>query len=261
MYTHNLDPILFEFGFISIRWYSLAYIFGILIGWWLGKKILIKKTNSTTSSLKEEFDNLITYLIIGIILGGRLGYVFFYNLNFYLENPLQILMVWEGGMSFHGALFGVVVTSFIFSKKNSIPLFLISDLLSICAPIGIFFGRISNFINQELIGRQTDFIISIRYPGEEITRHISQLYEAIFEGMIPAIILIILFLKKKTKYGILTAIFLINYAITRFLIEFIRQPDTQLGLKLDFFTQGQILTIPIFLLGFIILYKCQLKQK
>lgn len=206
-------------------------------------------------------EDLFFYMFLAVIIGGRIGYILFYNINFYIERPLDIFKVWEGGMSFHGALFGVVVTSFIFSKKNSIPLFLISDLLSICAPIGIFFGRISNFINQELIGRQTDFIISIRYPGEEITRHISQLYEAIFEGMIPAIFLIILFLKKKTKYGILTAIFLINYAVTRFLIEFIRQPDIQLGLKLDFFTQGQILTIPIFLLGFIILYKCQLKQK
>ena len=206
-------------------------------------------------------EDLFFYMFLAVIIGGRIGYILFYNINFYIERPFDIFKVWEGGMSFHGALFGVVVTSFIFSKKNSIPLFLISDLLSICAPIGIFFGRISNFINQELIGRQTDFIISIRYPGEEITRHISQLYEAIFEGMIPAIILIILFLMKKTKHGILTAIFLINYAVTRFLIEFIRQPDIQLGLKLDFFTQGQILTIPIFLLGFIILYKCQLKQK
>ena len=206
-------------------------------------------------------EDLFFYMFLAVIIGGRIGYILFYNINFYIERPLDIFKVWEGGMSFHGALFGVVVTSFIFSKKNSIPLFLISDLLSICAPIGIFFGRISNFINQELIGRQTNFIISIRYPGEEITRHISQLYEAIFEGMIPAIILIILFLQKKTKYGILTAIFLINYAVMRFLIEFIRQPDIQLGLKLDFFTQGQILTIPIFLLGFIILYKCQLKQK
>ena len=175
-------------------------------------------------------EDLFFYMFLAVIIGGRIGYILFYNINFYIERPLDIFKVWEGGMSFHGALFGVVVTSFIFSKKNSIPLFLISDLLSICAPIGIFFGRISNFINQELIGRQTDFIISIRYPGEEITRHISQLYEAFFEGMIPAIILTILFLKKKTKYGILTAIFLINYAVSRFLIEFIRQPDIQLGL-------------------------------
>ena len=133
-------------------------------------------------------EDLFFYMFLAVIIGGRIGYILFYNINFYIERPLDIFKVWEGGMSFHGALFGVVVTSFIFSKKNSIPLFLISDLLSICAPIGIFFGRISNFINQELIGRQTDFIISIRYPGEEITRHISQLYEAIFEGMLPAII-------------------------------------------------------------------------
>jgi phosphatidylglycerol:prolipoprotein diacylglycerol transferase len=256
VYPEFLSPVALDlFGF-GIRWYSISYILGFIYFY------LFTRQNLSYFQLnKKQMEDLFFYMFLAVIIGGRIGYILFYNINFYIEKPLDIFKVWEGGMSFHGALFGVVVTSFIFSKKNSIPLFLISDLLSICAPIGIFFGRISNFINQELIGRQTDFIISIRYPGEEITRHISQLYEAIFEGMIPAIILIILFLKKKTKYGILTAIFLINYAVTRFLIEFIRQPDIQLGLKLDFFTQGQILTIPIFLLGFIILYKCQLKQK
>jgi len=256
VYPEFLSPVALDlFGF-GIRWYSISYIIGFIYFY------LFTRQNLSYFQLnKKQMEDLFFYMFLAVIIGGRIGYILFYNINFYIERPLDIFKVWEGGMSFHGALFGVVVTSFIFSKKNSIPLFLISDLLSICAPIGIFFGRISNFINQELIGRQTDFIISIRYPGEEITRHISQLYEAIFEGMIPAIILIILFLQKKTKYGILTAIFLINYAVTRFLIEFIRQPDIQLGLKLDFFTQGQILTIPIFLLGFIILYKCQLKQK
>jgi phosphatidylglycerol:prolipoprotein diacylglycerol transferase len=256
VYPEFLSPVALDlFGF-GIRWYSISYILGFIYFY------LFTRQNLSYFQLnKKQMEDLFFYMFLAVIIGGRIGYILFYNINFYIERPLDIFKVWEGGMSFHGALFGVVVTSFIFSKKNSIPLFLISDLLSICAPIGIFFGRISNFINQELIGRQTDFIISIRYPGEEITRHISQLYEAIFEGMLPAIILIILFLKKKTKYGILTAIFLINYAVTRFLIEFIRQPDIQLGLKFDFFTQGQILTIPIFLLGFIILYKCQLKQK
>ena len=256
VYPEFLSPVALDlFGF-GIRWYSISYRLGFIYFY------LFTRQNLSYFQLnKKQMEDLFFYMFLAVIIGGRIGYILFYNINFYIERPLDIFKVWEGGMSFHGALFGVVVTVLIFSKKNSIPLFLISDLLSICAPIGIFFGRISNFINQELIGRQTDFIISIRYPGEEITRHISQLYEAIFEGMIPAIILIILFLKKKTKYGILTAIFLINYAVTRFLIEFIRQPDIQLGLKLDFFTQGQILTIPIFLLGFIILYKCQLKQK
>jgi phosphatidylglycerol:prolipoprotein diacylglycerol transferase len=256
VYPEFLSPVALDlFGF-GIRWYSISYILGFIYFY------LFTKQNLSYFQLnKKQLEDLFFYMFLSVIIGGRIGYILFYNINFFIKQPLDIFKVWEGGMSFHGALFGVVVTSFVFSKKNSIPLFLISDLLSICAPIGIFFGRISNFINQELIGRQTNFIISIRYPGEEITRHISQLYEAIFEGMIPAIILIILFLKKKTKYGILTAIFLINYAVTRFLIEFIREPDIQLGLKLDYFTQGQILTIPIFLLGFIILYKCQLKQK
>jgi phosphatidylglycerol:prolipoprotein diacylglycerol transferase len=256
LYPEFLSPVALDlFGF-GIRWYSISYILGFIYFY------LFARENLTYFQLnKKQMEDLFFYMFLAVIIGGRIGYILFYNINFYIERPLDIFKVWEGGMSFHGALFGVVMTSFIFCKKNSIPFFLISDLLSICAPIGIFFGRISNFINKELIGRQTDFIISIRYPGEEITRHISQLYEAIFEGMLPAIILLVLFLRKRTKVGILTAIFLINYAVTRFLIEFIRQPDIQLGLKLEFFTQGQILTIPIFLLGFIILYKCQLKQK
>ncbi len=200
-------------------------------------------------------------MFVAILIGGRIGYVLFYNINFYLENTLDIFKVWQGGMSFHGALAAIIITLFFFCKKKFIPLFLLSDLISICAPVGIFFGRLSNFINQELVGRQTNFIFSIRYPDENITRHLSQIYEAIFEGLIPSIILLILFLKKKLSYGVLTSIFLINYAIARFIIEFIRQPDLQIGLKYNYFTQGQLLTIPILILGLIIFYKCQLKRK
>ena len=255
-YPEFLSPVALDlFGF-SIRWYSLSYIFGFIYFY------LFAKLNLDYFRLnKKKFEDLFFYLFLAVIIGGRIGYILFYNINFYIDHPLNIFKVWEGGMSFHGALIGVILTTLIFSKKNSIPIFLLSDLLSICAPIGIFFGRLSNFINKELIGRQTDFLISINYPGENISRHISQIYEVIFEGLLPAIILLIIFLKKKTKNGILTAIFLINYSISRFLIEFIRQPDMQVGLKLEIFTQGQILTIPIIFLGILILYQCQLKQK
>ncbi len=255
-YPEFLSPVALDlFGF-GIRWYSLSYIFGFIYFY------LFAKFNLDYFHLnKKQFEDFFFYLFLAVIIGGRIGYILFYNINFYIDNPLDIFKVWEGGMSFHGALIGVMLTTFIFSKNYSIPLFLLSDLLSICAPIGIFFGRLSNFINQELIGRQTNFIISINYPGEDITRHISQIYEAIFEGLLPAIILLIIFLKKKTKNGVLTSIFLINYALARFLIEFIRQPDKQVGLKLEIFTQGQILTIPIIFLGILILYQCQSKQK
>ena len=148
MIVHNLDPVFFDFGFIQVRWYSLAYIFGILIGWLYGKKILTKQVSQNHSKIYlSKYDDLITYIIIGIIVGGRLGYVLFYNLNFYLENIFEILKVWKGGMSFHGGLIGVVVSILIFSKKNNLDYMIYFDTVSTVAPIGLFFGRIANFIN------------------------------------------------------------------------------------------------------------------
>ena len=148
-----------------------------------------------------------------------------------------------------------------YSKRNNISIFLLSDLLSITAPVGLFLGRISNFLNQELIGRPTEFFLSISYPNEDIYRHISQIYEAIFEGLIPAILLLIIFYKFKIKNGLITSIFLINYGLSRIIIENFREPDFQLGLKFDFISQGQILSVPIVILGFIFLYLCQYKQR
>ena len=157
MYTHNLDPILIDFGFMVIRWYSLAYIFGIILGWWLGKKIIkhILQQINLNFDIKE-FDNLITYLIISIIIGGRLGYVIFYNLGFYINNPLDVIKVWQGGMSFHGALLGIIIGTFLFSKKENVPTFFLLDIIACVSPIGIFLGRIANFINGELIGKVTE---------------------------------------------------------------------------------------------------------
>ncbi len=196
-----------------------------------------------------------------MIIGGRLGYVIFYDIGFYLKNPFEIIKVWQGGMSFHGALIGIILTTIMFSKKNNISIFLLSDLLSIAAPVGLFLGRISNFLNQELIGRPTEFFLSISYPNEDIYRHISQIYEAIFEGLVPAILLLIIFYKFKIKNGLITSIFLINYGLSRIIIENFREPDFQLGLKFDFISQGQILSVPIVILGFIFLYLCHYKQR
>ena len=164
-------------------------------------------------------------------------------------------------MSFHGALIGIILTTIVYSKRNNISIFLLSDLLSITAPVGLFLGRISNFLNQELIGRPTEFFLSISYPNEDIYRHISQIYEAIFEGLIPAILLLIIFYKFKIKNGLITSIFLINYGLSRIIIENFREPDFQLGLKFDFISQGQIVSVPIVILGFIFLYLCQYKQR
>tara|TARA_B100000925_G_scaffold273671_1_gene238543 strand:+ start:156 stop:902 length:747 start_codon:yes stop_codon:yes gene_type:complete len=248
--------VAFSFLGFGIRWYSLSYIFGFIYFYLFAKKNL-----QYFNLNKKLLDDLFFYQFISIIIGGRIGYVIFYNFNFYISNPIEIFKVWEGGMSFHGALFGVIMTTILFCKIKSLSIMLISDLLSICAPVGIFLGRLSNFMNQELVGRQTNFFISIKYPNEEFYRHISQIYEALFEGLIPAIILIILFYSTRLKQGVITGLFLLSYSLSRFMIEFIREPDSQIGLKNEIFSQGQLLSIPILFLGLFFIYKCQFKQK
>ena len=255
-YPDFLSPVAFTFLGFGIRWYSLSYIFGFIYFYLFAKKNL-----QYFNLNKKVLDDLFFYQFISIIIGGRIGYIIFYNFNFYISNPIEIFKVWEGGMSFHGALFGVIMTTIIFCKIKSLSIMLISDLLSICAPVGIFLGRLSNFMNQELVGRQTNFFISIKYPNEEFYRHISQIYEALFEGLIPAIVLIILFYSTRLKQGVITGLFLFNYSLSRFMIEFIREPDSQIGLKNEIFSQGQLLSIPILFLGLFFIYKCQFKQK
>ena len=190
-----------------------------------------------------------------------MGYVIFYNFNFYFQNPFEILKVWQGGMSYHGALIGIIITTYIFSNKKNISIFQLSDLLSITAPFGIFLGRISNFLNKELIGKPTKFFLSIRYPNEDLYRHISQIYEAVFEGLIPAILFLVFYYKFNFKNGFITSLFLINYGLSRIIIENLREPDIQVGLKFNLLSQGQLLSIPIVILGFYFLYICQYKQR
>ena len=173
MYTHNLDPVLFDFGLFSIRWYSLSYVFGIILGWWLGKRIInhiLKRANLKFNV--EEFDDLITYVIISIIIGGRIGYVLFYNLNYYISNPIDILKVWEGGMSFHGALIGIIIGTYIFSKRKNVKTLFLLDIIACVSPIGIFFGRIANFINGELIGKVTDASWGVIFPTADCSQDI-----------------------------------------------------------------------------------------
>ena len=254
MYTHNLDPILLDFGLIIIRWYSLAYIFGIIIGWWFGKKIIrhvLKNTNLKFNL--NNFDDLITYIIISIIVGGRLGYVIFYNFNYYILNPLEIIKVWEGGMSFHGALIGIVIGTYLFSKKKSISMFFILDIIACVAPIGIFLGRIANFINSELIGKVTSVSWGVIFPlVDTLPRHPSQLYEAMLEGVTLFLILNILIFKRKYKVGSSSYLFLIYYGFFRILSEIFREPDAQIGYVFSFFSMGTILSFFMILSGFVI---------
>ena len=227
MFTHNLDPILFNFGLFAVRWYSLAYIAGILIGWWLGKKILIFRfKNSNYQFNLNIFDDLITYLIISIIIGGRVGYIIFYNLDYYLTNPLEMIKIWEGGMSFHGALAGIIIGTYSFTKKREIKFLYMLDIIACVAPIGIFFGRIANFINGELIGKVTNVSWSVIFPAiDMLPRHPSQLYEAFLEGIVLLVILNFLILKKNYKTGMCSYLFLILYGIFRIISEFFNLID------------------------------------
>ena len=247
MFINNFDPVAIQIFSIEIRWYSLSYIFGILLGWLYCKKILIKDKN-----ISQLFDDLIAFIIIGIILGGRLGYVLFYNLKYYLDNPIEILMIWNGGMSFHGGLIGVIVFTIFYAKKNNLNKFIFLDLISASAPIGIFLGRISNFINSELYGKQTDVFWSVIFPKiDDVGRHPSQLYEALLEGIV---LFVILFLLTKKNYlirpGLISAFFLIFYSIFRFIVEFFRVPDEQLGFLYLNLTMGQIISLIFIVFGF-----------
>ena len=255
MYTHNLDPVLFDFGFLVIRWYSLAYIFGILIGWWLGKRIILKRFQNINFNIKE-FDNLITYIIISILIGGRIGYILFYNFGYYLSNPLDILKIWEGGMSFHGALIGVILGTYWFSIKKNIPTFFLLDIVSFVAPIGIFFGRVANFINGELVGKTTDVFWGVIFPNiDNNIRHPSQLYEAFFEGVVLFIIMNVILFRNNYKTGTCSYMFLIFYGIFRTFSEFFREPDSQVGYLFDLISMGTILSFFMILAGTIIFLK------
>ena len=255
MYIHNLDPVLLDFGFIAIRWYSLAYIFGIILGWWLGKKIIKNLLLSVNFKFElREFDDLITYLIISIILGGRLGYVLFYNFEYYTLNPVDIIKVWGGGMSFHGALFGIIIGTYIFSTKKNIPTFFFLDVIACVSPIGILLGRIANFINGELVGKVTDVSWGIIFPAiDMLPRHPSQLYEALLEGLILFILINTITLKRKYMIGLSSSLFLIFYGIFRIIAEQFREPDSQLGYVLENLSMGTMLSIIMLISGFVLL--------
>ena len=245
MFINDFDPVAFNIFSLEIRWYSLSYIFGIIFGWLYCKKKLIKDF-----SIQKLFDDYLIYLILGIVMGGRLGYVLIYNLKYYSSNPIEIFMIWQGGMSFHGAVIGVILTTYIFSIKEKINTFYFLDLVALSSPIGIFFGRIANFINSELYGRETDLLWSVKFILiDNSSRHPSQIYEAIFEGLILFILLNFLITKDGKKDGYISSIFLIFYSIFRFFIEFTREPDVHIGLVLFNLSMGQLISVAVFIAG------------
>ena len=257
MYTHNLDPLLINFGFIEIRWYSLAYIFGILIGWWIAKKIIVFKIHNKIINFDIKlFDDLISYIIISIILGGRVGYIIFYNFTYYFNNPLDVFKIWEGGMSFHGALIGIILVTYLFSKKINIKTFFFLDVIATVAPVGIFFGRIANFINGELYGKPTNISWGVIFPDvDNILRHPSQLYEALLEGIILFSILIFISFIKKIKIGVCSSLFMILYGIFRVVAEQFREPDVQVGYLFNLLSMGSFLSFVMIVVGIVIFIK------
>lgn len=280
----NIDPVILPIGPFAISWYSLSYVAGVIIGWIIINKIIDiqlsfpKNSPSKLSLTKKNIEDYITWVIIGIIIGGRIGYVFFYNPEKYLNNPIEILKTYEGGMSFHGGITGFIIITYLFCKKHKIKFFELTDLCSIVAPIGLFFGRIANFINAELYGKVTTMPWGIIFPySDGLPRHPSQLYEAALEGLILFIIMFYssykfgilsknyvsnnIKINSKTphplpntdgfKYspGRLSGIFLFFYANFRSVIEFFREPDITVGYIYHIFTMGQLLCLPMILLG------------
>ena len=252
MFINNFNPVALTIFSLEIRWYSLAYIFGIILGWVILKKFLDKEQKQVTN-----LDDLLSFIILGIILGGRLGYVLFYNLEYYLLNLTEIFMIWKGGMSFHGGLIGVIIATVIYSKKNNFNSFIFLDLISFVAPIGIFFGRVANFINSELYGKISTVPWGVIFlKVDNYTRHPSQLYEASLEGLL--LFLILFFLIKKNflkKRGFISSVFLIFYSTFRFIIEFFREPDVQIGHVIFNLTMGQVLCFVFLIIGFYLLKK------
>ncbi len=263
----NINPIAIELGYISIRWYGISYVIGVLLGVYILKKI--EKKYTVANLISSAYENLLTYIIIGITIGGRLGYILFYCPNVILDDFWEIFKIWHGGMSFHGGLLGVMASIWLFSLKNG-KFISTMDLIACVVPIGLFFGRIANFINAELYGKKTNVSWGVIFPNTDYQpRHPSQLYEAAFEGiMLFCIMLIALrirqnFLNNKTldskksknMEGFLSGVFLTFYSLFRIIIEIFREPDQHIGYIFNLLSLGQILSIPMLVMGIYLIFK------
>lgn len=245
----QIDPVIVAFGPIAIRWYALAYVAGLVIGW----RVLHRRAaRADGNPMPAHIDDFLVWAVFGVVLGGRIGYVLFYNFGYFLANPGEILAMWNGGMSFHGGFLGIVVAGLIFCKRQDIRPLVLGDMLASVAPIGLFFGRIANFINGELFGRVTDAPWGVVFPrGGPAPRHPSQLYEAALEGVVLFIALNLLWRSDavRARPGVLTGLFIAGYALARMIVETVRQPDVQIGYLALGSTMGQWLSVPMLLAG------------
>jgi phosphatidylglycerol:prolipoprotein diacylglycerol transferase len=249
----DIDPILVHIGPLAIRWYALAYIAGILLGWFYARALIRNERywGGPAPIALLDFDDFLLWITFGIILGGRIGYVLFYNLPYFAAHPSEVFQLWHGGMSFHGGFTGCVLAVILFARKRGLPILSLGDICCAVGPIGLFLGRIANFINGELWGRPTDVPWAMVFPGGgPLPRHPSQLYEATLEGLVLLAVLYLLIRAGALKRpGFMIGAFAIGYSMARITCEFFREPDAQLGFLWGGATMGQLLSIPLFLAG------------
>lgn len=247
----QIDPIIFEVGPLAVRWYGLMYLIGFGAAYWLANRAAEKSSGEWN---KDQVSDLLFYGFLGVILGGRIGYVLFYQFEFFIQEPLYLFKVWEGGMSFHGGLCGVLVSTWLFAKKENKNYLALGDFIAPLFPIGLGVGRIGNFINGELWGRTTDVSWGVIFPGAgPIARHPSQLYEFFLEGVVLFAILY-LYAKKSRPAGAIGGLFLVGYGTFRFIVEFFREPDAHLGLLSGIVSMGQLLSVPMIVAGSLLIY-------
>jgi len=245
----TIDPVLIELGPLAIRWYALAYIAGLVLGWRYLRRLVRRPGWAATPEIVDDF---LFYATLGVVIGGRLGYVVFYNPSYFLAHPFEVVAVWQGGMAFHGGLIGVALGAWYTARKHGVAPLELGDAAAVAAPIGLFFGRLANFINGELYGRPSGLPWAMVFPaGGPLPRHPSQLYEAALEGLV--LFAVMAWLARggydPARRGRLAGVFLVGYGLARFAVEFVRQPDPQLGLLLGVVTMGQLLSLPMIALG------------
>jgi phosphatidylglycerol:prolipoprotein diacylglycerol transferase len=253
----NIDPIAFAIGPVAIHWYGLAYVAGIMLGWYYARVLAGNDKlwpGNVSPITRTQLDDFVVWVALGVVLGGRIGYILFYDMPAIIESPIRAIQIWNGGMSFHGGLTGTTIAMIIFAKRNKIPLWNLFDIVSAVVPIGLFFGRIANFINGELWGRLADVPWAVVFPtGGPFSRHPSQLYEAGLEGIVLVLVLAALIygMRALKTPGFVTGVFVCGYALSRIFVEFFREPDAQLGYLLgtSWLTMGMVLSSPMILLG------------
>ena len=257
----NIDPVAIEVGPLAVRWYALAYVAGILLGWWVMARLArLPGPRGEALMSRRAVDDFVVWATLGIVLGGRVGYVLFYQPLFFVEHPGQIFAVWQGGMSFHGGLIGVVTAIWLFARRSGLSFLSVGDLVTAVVPIGLFFGRLANFVNGELWGRPSDVPWAMVFPrGGDMPRHPSQLYEAGLEGVILFAVLMFLVFRLDVlkKPGLLAGAFLSGYAIARIISELFREPDAQLGFLFAGTTMGQLLSVPLLLVGMYLIWRAK----